>query len=112
MKFRHENPFAESRIRSLDLPRWQSASELEAERRATAARAKRAAELAAVNWSELSPAELAFRWLLDRYRPDKQSAYADWAAGVRSEWLARGAASGCDECHRLLCATLGRLKTR
>jgi hypothetical protein len=84
VKFRHESPHAEQRIRELALPGWETASDREAKRRADASRAKRQAELASVDWAGLSPAELAFRWMLDRWRPDKRSDYGDWAAAVRA----------------------------
>lgn len=89
MKWRHDNPHAERQIEAFDLPRWLSRRELAglAEREALAA--KRAAELLAVDWAALSPAELAFRWLLEH-----PSEYAAWAHETREAWKTRREATG------------------
>ncbi len=84
MRRRHDNPHAEKRIRELDLPRWHSLVELAAERAEAEREARRAAERAAVPWSDLSPAELAFRWMLAHPRD-----YAVWAHETREAWNAR-----------------------
>ena len=80
---RHDNPHAEKRIRELDLPRWHSLVELAAEQAEAEREAKRAAERAAVPWADLSPAELAFRWMLAHPRE-----YAAWAHETREAWKA------------------------
>jgi len=80
MRFRHESPHAEKQIRRYQLPRWLSAIERAAAERDAERVAWRTAELALVDWGELSPAELAFRWLLAH--PGR---YAEWAALLRSD---------------------------
>lgn len=86
---RHENPYAERRIRELGLPGRPTRSELEQDARREAARAKRAAALHAIDWAGMSPAELAFRWMLERYRADKPCDYAEWARETRIAWKQR-----------------------
>lgn len=86
---RHENRYAERRIRELGLPGRPTRSELEREARREAAKAKRAAALHAVDWAALSPAELAFRWMLDRYRSEQPCEYAEWARDARAAWKQR-----------------------
>jgi hypothetical protein len=84
VRHRHDNPHAEKRIRELRLPRWQSMIELAAEQAEAEREAKRAAERASVPWHDLSPAELAFRWMLMHPRQ-----YAAWAHQTREDWKAR-----------------------
>ena len=80
MRFRHESPHAEKQIRRYQLPRWLSAIERASAEREAARVARRAAELALVDWGDLSPAELAFRWLLAH--PDQ---FSEWAESTRSD---------------------------
>ncbi len=89
MRFRHESPHAEKQIRRYQLPRWLSALERAAAEREAERVARRAAELALVDWGDLSPAELAFRWLLAH-----PSEYRAWVA----ETLVAG--GGCSEGER------------
>jgi hypothetical protein len=87
---RHDNPYAEQRIRELGLPGRPTRAELERKAEQEARRAKRAAELAAVDWESLTPAELAFRWFSDRHKwGDRSSVYAQWAAASREAWKQR-----------------------
>jgi hypothetical protein len=89
MRRRHDNPYAERRIRELGLRERPTRADLEREARRAARIAKRAAELAAVDWAALSPAELAFRWMLDRYKSERPCDYATWAAEARESWKQR-----------------------
>jgi hypothetical protein len=86
-KPRHDNPHAERQIEALDLPCWQSAAEVEAAERQAAALERQRVELRKVDWESLSPAELAFRWFLDRRESDGR--YRRWAHEVLEAWKTR-----------------------
>jgi hypothetical protein len=83
-KPRHDNPHAERQIEARDLPRWQSSIErLEAAREAER-RERLHRELRHVDWESLSPAELAFRWFVDRRESD--GTYRRWAHATLEAW--------------------------
>lgn len=86
-KWRHVNPHAEALIDSLDLPSWESAAVRLRREREAARRERESAALRAVNWEGLSPAELAFRWVLEHDR----ERYAQWCAEARAAFFARKA---------------------
>lgn len=86
-KPRHDNPYAERRIVELDLPRWQSRRELDALATERGRRERLFAELSGVAWESLSPAELAFRYMLRAAGSPLDSLRGEltrWCAAVRS----------------------------
>lgn len=91
-KWTHENRHAERMIVELDLAEWES-QRARGRREADAARRER--ELAtrrAVPWAELSPAELAFRWVVERAdRSPWREMYAEWCVEARAAFAARRA---------------------
>ncbi len=91
-KWTHENPHVERLIVELDLPCWES-QRARGEREAEAARRERVlAALRAVPWAELSTAELAFRWVVERSdRSPCREIYAQWCADARAAFAARRA---------------------
>lgn len=91
-KPRHDNPHAERQIEAFDLPSWQSAADRLAAAREAERRERLRTELRKVDWESLSPAELAFRWFLDRYESD--STYCEWAHSVREVWKNKLETSG------------------
>ncbi len=86
-KWTHDNPRVERLIVELDLAAWESRRERERRARDTARREREAEALRAVPWEDLSPAELAFRWVLEHDR----ERYAQWCAEARAAFAARTA---------------------
>lgn len=74
-------------IDSLDLRSWESVSQRLRREREAARRARELDALRAVDWESLSPAELAFRWVLEHDR----ERYAQWCAEGRAAFFARKA---------------------
>lgn len=86
-KWRHDNPHAEAQIEALDLRSWESVARRLKREREGERRERALAALRGVPWETLSPAELAFRWMLEHDR----ERYALWCAEVRAAVLARKA---------------------
>ena len=79
-KWSHENRHAERAIVELDLQSWESQRARAKRERETARREQERVALAGVPWEDLSPAELAFRWMLEHDR----ERYAAWCAETRA----------------------------
>jgi len=91
-KWSHEQRHVERLIVEHDLTAWQSRR---ARARAAADAFRRERELAAlraVPWEDLSPAELAFRWLLSHHQFERDDAYAQWCAEARAAFQRRNRA--------------------
>ena len=82
-KPRHDNPRAERLIVEYSLQRWRSQRELAREAAKRARVEKLAAELRSVPWDDLTPAELAFRFVLQAADVPGHSAQHEW-----SRWCA------------------------
>lgn len=89
-KWRHDNAHAERRIVELDLLAWESQRARQRRAREGERREREAAALRAVPWAELTPAELAFRFVVERAdRSPYREIYAAWCAEARAAFAAR-----------------------
>lgn len=91
-KWSHENPHVERLIVELDLTAWESQRARQRREGEAARRERQAAALHAVPWAELTPGELAFRWVAERSdRSPYREIYAEWCAEARAAFAARRA---------------------
>ena len=88
-KPRHDNPHAERLIVELDLLAWESQRAKQRKAADAARRDRELAALRAVPWEDLSPAELAFRWMLSHHQFERDDAYAQWCAEARAAFQRR-----------------------